>query len=186
MSWWKRKILKCFVPQLCGCVSEWANKCVHVCACVCACVCVWWEGEMNKVPGNQSKFHLRQIHWLFCAKKKMHTPPKKKMRERERTWIIFKDSSLRSIWTYVTASPCYTTNTNKHDYTTNRYYMNKQLINAVSQSSYKWAETCIQQYNFLPNMWFKQIRPRERERERERENMEILFNMAIAPFQGAQ
>ena len=26
----------------------------------------------------------------------------------------------------------------------------------------------------------------ERERERERENMEILFNMAIAPFEGAQ
>ena len=36
--------------------------------------------------------------------------------------LILKDSSVRSIWTYLTASPCYTTNTNKHDYTTNRYY----------------------------------------------------------------
>ena len=37
-------------------------------------------------------------------------------RGRERTQkLIVKD---RSIWTYLTASPCYTTNTNKHDYTT--------------------------------------------------------------------
>ena len=28
--------------------------------------------------------------------------------------LILKDSSVRSIWTYLTASPCYTTNTNKH------------------------------------------------------------------------
>ena len=34
--------------------------------------------------------------------------------------LILKDSSVRSIWTYLTASPCYTTNTNKHDFTTNR------------------------------------------------------------------
>ena len=27
--------------------------------------------------------------------------------------LILKDSSVRSIWTYLTASPCYTTNTNK-------------------------------------------------------------------------
>ena len=35
---------------------------------------------------------------------------------------ILKDSSVRSNWTYLTASPCYTTNTNKHDNTTNKYY----------------------------------------------------------------
>ena len=29
--------------------------------------------------------------------------------------LILKDSSVRSIWAYITASPCYTTNTNKHD-----------------------------------------------------------------------
>ena len=29
--------------------------------------------------------------------------------------LILKDSSVRSIWTYLTASPCYTLNTNKHD-----------------------------------------------------------------------
>ena len=36
--------------------------------------------------------------------------------------LILKDSGDRSIWTYLTASPCHTTNTNKHDNTTNRYY----------------------------------------------------------------
>ena len=36
--------------------------------------------------------------------------------------LILKDSSIMSIWTCLTASPCYTTNTNKHGYTTNRYY----------------------------------------------------------------
>ena len=30
--------------------------------------------------------------------------------------------SIRPIWTYVTANPCYTTNTNKHDNTTDKYY----------------------------------------------------------------
>ena len=34
--------------------------------------------------------------------------------------LILKDSSVRSIWTYLTASPLYTTNTNKHDNTTNK------------------------------------------------------------------
>ena len=46
-------------------------------------------------------------------------------RERERNLnlktLVLKDSSVRSIWTYLTASPCYTTNTNKHDNTTNKY-----------------------------------------------------------------
>ena len=36
--------------------------------------------------------------------------------------FILKDSSVRSIWTYLTASPCYTTNTHEHDNTTNKYY----------------------------------------------------------------
>ena len=35
--------------------------------------------------------------------------------------LIHKDSSVRSIWTYLTVSPCYSTNRNKHDYTTKRY-----------------------------------------------------------------
>ena len=50
--------------------------------------------------------------------------------------LILKDSSVRSIWTYLTPSPCYTTDTNKHEKTTNKYYnisTIKQLINAVSQ-----------------------------------------------------
>ena len=50
-----------------------------------------------------------------------------RMRQNEREnsnskTLILKDSSVRSIWTYLTASPCYTTNTNKHNYTTSRYY----------------------------------------------------------------
>ena len=57
--------------------------------------------------------------------------------------LTLKDSCVRSIWTYLTASHYYTTitNTNKHAYATNIISMNKQLINAVSQSSYKHAET---------------------------------------------
>ena len=49
-------------------------------------------------------------------------------RERENSssnskTVILKDSSVRSIWTYLTARPCYTKNTNKHDNTTNKYHM---------------------------------------------------------------
>ena len=36
--------------------------------------------------------------------------------------LILKDSSVTSIWTYLTANPFYNTNTNKHDNTTNKYY----------------------------------------------------------------
>ena len=66
-------------------------------------------------------------------------PTTKCLAEREREnysnskTLILKDSSVRSIWTYLTGSPCYTTNTNNYDYTTNKYY--KQFIDAVSQSS---------------------------------------------------
>ena len=35
--------------------------------------------------------------------------------------LILKDSSVRSIWTYLTVSPYYTTSTNMHDYAINRY-----------------------------------------------------------------
>ena len=48
---------------------------------------------------------------------------KTRERERERNSIsktsVLKDNSVRSIWTYLTASPCYTTNINMYDYTTN-------------------------------------------------------------------
>ena len=54
---------------------------------------------------------------------------------------ILKNSSIRSIWTNLRASPCSTTNTNKPDYTTNTYMRtNKQQINAVTQRSYKYEE----------------------------------------------
>ena len=61
-------------------------------------------------------------------------------REREREnsnsnskTLILKDSSVRSIWTYLTARPCYTTNTNKHHIATNIISTIKQLINTVPQ-----------------------------------------------------
>ena len=55
--------------------------------------------------------------------------------------LMLKDSSVRSIWTYVTASLCHTTNINKHGYTTYIISTNKQLVNAVSQTYYKRAGT---------------------------------------------
>ena len=36
--------------------------------------------------------------------------------------LILKDNSVRSIWTYLTASQPLLYYTNKHDYTTKRYY----------------------------------------------------------------
>ena len=36
--------------------------------------------------------------------------------------LVPKDSSVRSIWTYLIAIPCYATSTNKHEYATSRYY----------------------------------------------------------------
>ena len=48
------------------------------------------------------------------------------IREREENsnskTLILKDISFRSIWTYLTASPCSITNTNKYDNTTNKDY----------------------------------------------------------------
>ena len=35
----------------------------------------------------------------------------KREKERDSKTLILKDSSIRSIWTYLTARPCYTTNT---------------------------------------------------------------------------
>ena len=43
--------------------------------------------------------------------------------------LILKDSSVRSIWTYLTASPCYTTNTNKHDNTTDIIILLLNFVN---------------------------------------------------------
>ena len=48
--------------------------------------------------------------------------------------LILKDNSVRSIWTYLQASPCYTANTHTKNTTipqTNIISMIKQLINAV-------------------------------------------------------
>ena len=58
-------------------------------------------------------------------------------REREREnssskTLILKDSRVRSIWTCLIASPCYATNTNKHDNTTNKYYEHDEAIDCCS------------------------------------------------------
>ena len=47
--------------------------------------------------------------------------------------LILKDSSVRSVCTYLTASPCYTTNTNTTIPQTNIISTIQQLFNAVSQ-----------------------------------------------------
>ena len=55
---------------------------------------------------------------VFLTPSHKRAPQREREREREREnskILILKDSSVRSIWTYLTASPCYTTNTNMHD-----------------------------------------------------------------------
>ena len=70
--------------------------------------------------------------------------------------LILKDSSVRCIWTNLTASPCPTkTQISTTELQTYIISTNKQLVNAVSLSCYKYAEipelnvfhghTCIQQ-----------------------------------------
>ena len=68
---------------------------------------------------------------MFMKKKKKkkkekqneNNQPKPKKKDSNSKTLILKDSSVRSIWIYLTASPCYTANTNnKHDNTTNKYY----------------------------------------------------------------
>ena len=115
---------------------------------------------------NLLKYTLKHTHTRTRTRTRTHTHAhthKQRGRERERTPnsknFILKDSSVRSIWIYLTASPCYTTNTDST--TIPQTYIistNMQLINAVSQSSHKCAETsefnffhghiCIQQSNF--------------------------------------
>ena len=71
--------------------------------------------------------YLVITHWPPPPPKKTHThnTPDKTTTKRENLngkKLILKGSSVRSIWTYLTASPCYATNTNKHGNTTNKYY----------------------------------------------------------------
>ena len=58
--------------------------------------------------------------------------------------LILKDSNIMSIWTYLTASPCYTTNTNKHDNNTNKYYKRDQDPKEVGEGGdYTYRYTVI-------------------------------------------
>ena len=80
--------------------------------------------------------------------------------------LILKDSSVRSIWTYLTASPCYTTNKNKHDNTqTNIISTIKQLREGDRQTE---TETDRQTRTRRHTDSERQTQ-RERETERERQ-----------------
>ena len=77
----------------------------------------WILGIYGIQHTHEPSVSMPYIHWNWR--------PDERERERERSnskTLILKDSSVRSIWTYLTASPCYTTNTNKHDNTTKNYY----------------------------------------------------------------
>ena len=101
------------------------------------------RGGRLAVQARRARFHLVLVRvsaailddggWddvmnVACNREKNHATFENTEREREggggcsnsKKTLIFKDSSVRSTWTYLTASPCYTTNTNKHDNTTNR------------------------------------------------------------------
>ena len=64
------------------------------------------------------------LEWSFSsnimAVKGLRTQMKQHITKSETLKLenLLKDSSVRSIWTYLTARPCHTTNTNKHDCTT--------------------------------------------------------------------
>ena len=53
--------------------------------------------------------------------------------------LILKDSSVKLIWTHLRTNPCYTISTTIRQ--TDIISTNKQLINAVSLSSYNCAKT---------------------------------------------
>ena len=83
----------------------------------------------------------KTLTWHACKYKVLHQKYILNIFFLNSKTLILKDNSIRSIWTYLTASPWCITNTNKHDYTTNTYIStNKQYINAVAQNSYIYAE----------------------------------------------
>ena len=55
--------------------------------------------------------------------------PTQRERERENSeTLILMETSVRSIWTYLTASPCYTTNTNTHERERERESSNSKTL----------------------------------------------------------
>ena len=78
-----------------------------------------WNHHSPKVP----------VLWVYLCEERDGGSGQKE------NWKILtlKDSSIRSTWIYPTASPCYTTNTNKHYYITHAHLnTNKQFINALT------------------------------------------------------
>ena len=75
------------------------EKCVRVCACVRVCVCV--------CACLRARTHMcvrACVHVCVCVCMRMCTCAC--MRANSKT-LLLKDSSVRSIWTYLTAGPCY-------------------------------------------------------------------------------
>ena len=94
-----------------------------------------FERPVNRTGGYPAQEHGRYHHILLIFYAVTHErkrereaergAERERQRERENSKskaVILRDSSVRSIRTYLTASPCYTTNTNKHGNTTNKYY----------------------------------------------------------------
>ena len=77
--------------------------------------------EREREGGDRPGLHRERVWGGGGGERQTHTHTQTGTRQAciEKT-LIFNDSSVRSIWAYLTASPCYTTNTTKHDYTTNR------------------------------------------------------------------
>ena len=84
---------------------------------------VWGGGKPLKVLRTIFKLLIRlggtaekidlSVGWVQTAD--ITTEAEVRERETELENLILKDSSIRSIWTYLTAGPCYTTNSRYHN-----------------------------------------------------------------------
>ena len=93
-------------------LSQWAiltlaviKVTVHAIVSLCAWVSMFWPGG--------AALNIAALVVASLSTESSWERERENCNSNSRT-LILKDSSVRSIWTYVTASPCYTTNTNKH------------------------------------------------------------------------
>ena len=81
----------------------------------------------HRIPYCMTNYPIQQLiisASLFRVLSSFHKiyPIRHTQRELKLKNPTLKDSSIRTICTYLTASPCYNTNTNKHNNTTNKHY----------------------------------------------------------------
>ena len=81
----------------------------------------------QRIPYCMTNYPIQQLiisASLFRVLSSFHKiyPIRHTQRELKLKNPTLKDSSIRTICTYLTASPCYNTNTNKHNNTTNKHY----------------------------------------------------------------